>query len=357
MTMTADPSSFDYTLPPERIAQWPAGASGSRSDSKLLVASSSGSALTLSDSHVRDIRQFLRPGDLLVFNDSGVIPARFFVDAEGRTVEIFLLALPADETETEVEVLARPMDKLREGKTVVLSDGLFADVLGRTTDRSRLRLRLRSSSQATVRELVASAGIMPIPPYIRGGRGELRDRELYQCVFSQEPGSVAAPTAGLHFTPELLAELEQSGVSLGMVTLHVGSASFRPAQMQDPKLERGETEWYRVSIELAEKIAQTKSAGGRVVAIGTTTVRALESAALSSMSGGLAATDLMIKPGHVFQTVDVMFTNFHQPGSTHLLLVSAFFGASNMARVYQHALDNAYRFLSYGDAQLLVREE
>ena len=255
------------------------------------------------------------------------------------------------------------MRKLGAGTKLSLSKNLSAVVKGRSADGQRLVLELHSqSAECTVESAMVNDALMPIPPYIRAGRADAHDRAQYQTVFAKHPGSVAAPTAGLHFTEALLTVLGGAGIGHCFVTLHVGPASFLPIRNGNISSHKMLPERYHIPESTRRKIAETKTRGGRVVAVGTTTVRALESEASTPASTGgdypenLAATNLFITPGHVFRSIDALITNFHQPGSTHLLMVAAFIGEAQTQAVYAHALGADYRFLSYGDAMLLERE-
>jgi S-adenosylmethionine:tRNA ribosyltransferase-isomerase len=251
------------------------------------------------------------------------------------------------------------MRKLRPGDALQLSERLRAEVLGRTESGERLLLRLSAvdDEHGRLEQIIEEDGSMPLPGYIRGGRAEARDREFYQTVFARERGSIAAPTAGLHFTSELLQELERKGVVLGFVTLHVGLASFQP--VRDVESHQMPIERFSVPQETLRAIATAKSSGKRVIAVGTTTTRSLESwfhEAFESC-GTWNETALFIRPGFEFRCVDMLITNFHQPETSHLLLVAAFFGETETSAVYRHALQGPYRFLSYGDAMLLERRK
>lgn len=330
---------FHYDLPAERIAQRPAAHTAARHDSKLLWANAE---------HIRDevfssLPEILRPGDLLIFNNSKVIPARFFFLLGEKEVEVLLLRQIKEHT---WEALARPMKKFTVGLEFYLSEAIKAKVLGRSDDLSRIHLEL--SSKTDIVEAIKQTGLMPIPPYIRAGRSDLLDREQYQTEYAQHEGSVAAPTAGLHFSKELFDRLKQKGFEMDFVTLHVSQWSF--SQVMSDQLKVSE-EYYQVSEQAWNKIFKAKKAGRRVLAVGTTSVRALESRALLSddIGSDFQASSLFIQPGFEFKIVDCMITNFHQPNSTHLALVSAFLGEQRIREVYKHALKGKYRFLSYGD--------
>lgn len=353
---------FHYTLPESKIAQRPAGVSGSRAQSKLLhaVAQKAGGA-SISDHYFTELESLLKKGDLLVLNNSRVLPCRFFARREGDGKEFeVLLVYPAVDG-LNWEALARPMRRLRAGDVLILSEHLRARVSGRTEDGQRLHLVLSSEGDERLcAEILAEEGMMPIPPYIRKGHADQSDREFYQTIYAAVPGSVAAPTAGLHFTDELFDCLARAGVSRAYVTLHVGPASFLPIKSDELSAHKMLAEKYLIPQETRAAVARAKESGGRVVAVGTTSVRALESAALGAdiaQGGEMHETELLITPGFRFRVVDSIITNFHQPGSTHLLLVAAFIGRRNTEQIYSYALERDYRFLSYGDGMLLEREQ
>jgi S-adenosylmethionine:tRNA ribosyltransferase-isomerase len=331
---------FNYELQAERIAQWPAQG---RSSSKLLHYDGT----TITDGSFTRLPGLLKPGSLLILNDSQVVPSRFFPTVKGREAEVLLLTR---ESEGIYQALARPMTRFKQGEILKLSERLEMESLGRTADGSRLRIRLSVSGNEKLEDVIREDGGVPIPPYIRGGRGEEKDKELYQTVFAEKPGSVAAPTAGLHFTKPILDEIESRGVTIARITLHVGSASFRPAAQQDATLEQGDEEFFKIPLRTAELL---ESHSGHVIAVGTTTTRALESYAAHPVVEEFVSTRLLVKPGHRFRLVNKLITNFHQPGSTHLLLVQALAGLEGIKGIYRHASENDYRFLSYGDSMFI----
>ncbi len=346
---------FDYDLPTDRIAQRPLS---DRTAARMLYASHSGGELLIDDRCVSELPEILREGDLLILNDSKVLPCRFFATKDGSTAEIEVLLLSEHPSGLDCwEALARPMKRLREGGRLSLAPGLQATVLGRggaNEDRIVLKLEKSVEDGLPMLRTIEALGSMPIPGYIRGGRADEADLIRYQTEFGKFPGSAAAPTAGLHFTAELLNALEGKGIGSAYVTLHVGVASFAP--IRDAATHQMAVEWYSIPSETRDRINRTKAAGGRVVAVGTTTVRSLESAASGGtlkFSDDLQSTKLMISPGFNFNVVDLLMTNFHQPKTTHLLLVSAYFGEVFVRRLYAHALQSEYRFLSYGDCMLL----
>lgn len=359
-------SDFTYDLPTELIAQTPLEP---RDSSRLLVVERSSG--TLEHRHFRDIGAYLRPGDLLIANQSRVIPARLLGKrAEtGGAAEVLLLAERPDLGRDFWETLVRPGRRLREGTRIIFSDAtqqprLQAEVLRRTETGGRI-VRLSPIGEPahtktdpyallTVHQLIDTLGRMPLPPYIHE---TLQDPERYQTVYARIRGSAAAPTAGLHFTPRLLEELRQQGVRVGFVTLHVGLDTFRPVECEDVRDHKMHSEEIVLDAPTAELINETRKAGGRVIAVGTTSVRVLESVA-SLHEGRVAAyhghTQLFITPGYRYQAVDALITNFHLPRSTLLLLVSAFMGKDLMEQAYQEAVEQRYRFFSFGDAMLII---
>jgi S-adenosylmethionine:tRNA ribosyltransferase-isomerase len=340
---------FDYSLPADRIAQDPAEP---RDAARLLVLDRD--AGTLGDAHVRDLGAFLRPDDCLVVNDTRVIPARLLGRLEGAEREVEVLLVREVEG-GEWEALIRPARRCPPGTALVLADGAARAVVTGTGPLGQRRLRLERAG--TVPDLLVGHGLPPLPPYIRRYRkpgGE--DWSRYQTVYAARDGAVAAPTAGLHFTPELLRRLEGAGIAIHRVTLHVGPGTFRPIRVADVSQHRMEAERYEVPAATAEALARARREGRRVVAVGTTTVRTLETAARDDgeVAAGAGWTDLTIVPGHRFRAVDALLTNFHLPRSSLLLLVSAFAGRERLLDAYRHAVAAGYRFYSYGDAMLIV---
>jgi S-adenosylmethionine:tRNA ribosyltransferase-isomerase len=338
---------FDYDLPEDLIAQEPVEP---RDAARLLVVDRQADSLT--DRHFRDLPDFLRRGDLLIVNDTRVLPARLLARRQtGGQVEFLLLSRRSDGSWLS---MARPARRLRAGDVLRLVDhhGLETSdevtVLGRTEDG----LAIRFGDESAIEQW----GRTPLPPYIKQ---EIDDPERYQTVYAREPGSAAAPTAGMHFTPELIERCEHAGAELAYVTLHVGLDTFQPIKTEDARDHPMHSEWYHVSPETIARIRATRAAGGRIIAVGTTSVRTLESIAspvLDSETGNeLAdATRLFITPGFSFRLVDVMITNFHLPRTTLLLLVAALTGEDLMRRAYAHAIEQRYRFYSFGDAMLIV---
>ena len=333
-------ADFDYALPAELIAQTPLPQ---RSASRLLVVD--GGRRT--DSAFVDLPQWLRAGDLLVMNDSRVLHARLLGHKEsGGQVEILVERLLDQST---VLAQLRASKPPQPGSRLRLEDALDVEVLGRDGEFYRLRFAGEAA------ELIERHGRLPLPPYIERA-AEAPDEERYQTVYAREKGSVAAPTAGLHFDSDLLGNLRRKGIDIAYVTLHVGAGTFQPVRVSDLAQHRMHTEGYVLPQVTAEAIAATRARGGRVVAVGTTSLRVLESAALSGdIKVGAGETALFVTPGFVFRVVDLLITNFHLPKSTLLMLVSAFAGLDEIRAAYRHAIAARYRFFSYGDAMLLHR--
>jgi len=344
-------ADYDYDLPPELIAQLPAT---DRDAARLMVMERASGALQ--HALVRDLSRFLRAGDLLIFNDARVRPARLHCrTASGGAVELLLLS---ERAPAEWACLGRPAKRLRPDSELLLPGGARATVAERLGDG---RYAIRCAG-VDVPALLAAHGELPLPPYIKRPDGPLAlDRERYQTVFAAHDGAVAAPTAGLHFTPALFAGLEDIGVARVTLTLVVGPATFLPVRNDDVRAHRMEGEWVELPAATVDMIARTKAAGGRVIAVGTTTTRALESAAQHARAAGASAlraggfwADAFILPGFSFQVVDALLTNFHLPRSTLLMLVSAFAGRERMRAAYAVAVRERYRFYSYGDAMLIL---
>jgi S-adenosylmethionine:tRNA ribosyltransferase-isomerase len=333
---------FDYDLPEDRIAQTPIDP---RDAARLLVDRGSASP---DHRHVRDLPDILRPGDLLVVNETKVIPARLPLRrVTGGKAEVLMLE-PLDGERTVWEALVRPARKLKPGERLLAPDGTpVVEIGGRTDAGDTFTVTLLGSVDSL--ELLADHGEMPLPPYITE---RLDDPDRYQTVYAREPGSAAAPTAGLHFTTELFDRLAVGGIDVAKVELVVGLDTFRPVTEDDPTEHRMHTERYRVPPETIDRCLATRGAGGRVVAVGTTSVRALESAATRGELDG--RTDIFIHEGYQWQVVDVLMTNFHLPKTTLLMMIHAFVG-DRWRRLYEHALSDGYRFLSFGDAMLLDR--
>ena len=336
-------SDFDYELPEELIAQDPLE---DRSSSRLLILDKETGAVR--HDVFRNIKNELRPGDCLVINNTRVIPARLFGTREGTggAVELLLLKrVTADIWET----LVRPGKKARPGMRIVFSDKLAAEVTEVVDDGNRL---VRFEYDGIFEEILDELGEMPLPPYITH---KLADPERYQTVYAKYKGSAAAPTAGLHFTPELLAEIKEMGVEIAEVTLHVGLGTFRPVKVDDVKDHHMHSEFYKIDAETAEKINQTRADGGRIIAVGTTSCRTLESAADENgiIHAGSDNTEIFIYPGYQFKAVDALITNFHLPKSTLMMLVSALAGRENIMKAYKEAVELRYRFFSFGDAMMI----
>ncbi len=332
-------SDFDYQLPEGSIAQTPAEP---RDSSRLLVLDKNSGAIE--HRIFSDIGQYLHAGDLLVVNQTRVIPARIFANkSTGGKIEILLLRRE-DELQWECLVGGKG---LTQGKKVRLQDGLEAEIV-EVLGRSRRMVRFAEP----VENHLASDGQMPLPPYIHE---KLSNPERYQTVYSQIPGSAAAPTAGLHFTPQLLESLQKKGVKLAAVTLHVGLDTFAPVTEDDPQQHVIHTEWCELNQETALMIRETRRQGGKIIAVGTTSVRTLESAADSDsvvhpFSG---PTSIFILPGYQYRVVDAMITNFHLPKSTLIMMVSAYAGRELILQTYQTAIEKGYRFFSFGDAMFI----
>ncbi len=345
-------SAYDYDLPQERIAQNPATP---RDSARLLVIENQ----TQHRHQVfRELDEVLRPGDLLVLNNTQVIPARLHGQkTTGTEVEILLLE---EHQQNQWLALVKPGRRLKPGNRIVFKPHveteveLTASILSSDPETRGRILQFEASNGRSLLEVIDHFGEVPLPPYIQETEAEA---DRYQTVYADRLGAVAAPTAGLHFTPELLERLEQKGIDKAFVTLHVGVGTFRPVEVEDITQHQMHGEWIEVSPETVEKIRATKASGGRVIAVGTTVVRSLEGA---SQSGEIepycGKTNLFIYPGYQWRTVDGMITNFHLPKSSLLMLVSALIGRERLLAVYQEAIDNQYRFYSFGDAMLILPE-
>ena len=345
-------SDFDFDLPEGLIATRPAVP---RSAARLLVAE--GDRIT--DAHVRDLPGWLRPGDRLVLNDTRVIPARLSglrhrSGAQGDTAARIEATLLEPRADGSWAALLKPLKKIRVGEEIVFGAGLSATLERVEEGHGALRFNLAGEDFDAA---LAEAGAMPLPPYIAAKRpADEQDKTDYQTVWAKRSGAVAAPTASLHFDAELLAALRAKGVAFTYVTLHVGAGTFLPVKVEDVTTHRMHVEWGQVSAEAAAEIAATRAAGGRVIPVGTTALRLIETAARAS--GAIAPwegeTDIFIYPGFEFRVTDALMTNFHLPKSTLLMLVSALMGAGRIRRIYDHAVAEGYRFFSYGDASLLI---
>nr|VFJ51234.1 MAG: S-adenosylmethionine:tRNA ribosyltransferase-isomerase [Candidatus Kentron sp. DK] len=387
-------SEFDYHLPPELIAQYP---SGERANSRLLILGADAKALNREDAGAPpgdgpwetrffDVVRFLRPGDLMVFNDTRVIPARLFGQkSTGGRVEILLERI-LDGQRILAQIRAskppRPGMMIRVLSSEAMDRGPFPDSEKRgeeddVADSLEVRGRkgdffvLQTVGGREVEALLKRRGRIPLPPYIRRG-AETFDAARYQTVYARRDGAVAAPTAGLHFDQELLSALRAKGVESAFVTLHVGAGTFSPVRVEHVETHKMHTEYLEVSEEVCARVRRTRQRGGRIVAVGTTSVRALETACRNAgredggdegrdegQSGGIrpfrGETDIFIYPGFDFRCVDILITNFHLPGSTLLMLVSAFAGRERILNAYRYAVERRFRFFSYGDAMLIFR--
>ena len=337
---------FDFDLPPALIAQHPAAQ---RSASRLLHLDGQ----TLTDRQFRDLPQLVAPGDLLVFNNTRVIKARLFGQKEsGGQIEVMIERI-VDPRHALAQIRASKSPK--PGSRIVLEGSFTLSVTARTGAQNEF-FALELDGDGDLYALLEAHGHLPLPPYITHA-AQLDDESRYQTVFARHPGAVAAPTAGLHFDEGLLAELSERGVEHAWLTLHVGAGTFQPVRVHDLSEHRMHSEHFDIPQATVDAIAHTRARGGRVIAVGTTSLRALEAAAQSGeLKAGAAETDIFITPGYAFRVVDRLITNFHLPKSTLLMLVSAFAGCDEIRRAYQHALADRYRFFSYGDAMLLERK-
>lgn len=335
---------FDFELPPELIAQTPAAE---RAASRMLHLDGGGG--TLADRAFRDIAGLVAPGDVVVFNDTRVIKARLTgVKASGGRVEVLIeRVLSGDQAHAQVRASHPP----RAGSELVFADSVRATVV----EGGAGFFTLRFADCNDVFALLDRHGAVPLPPYIAHAP-DVFDETRYQTVYAREPGAVAAPTAGLHFDEALLAALTRCGAVIAHVTLHVGAGTFQPVRVSDISKHRMHSEWYHVPQPTVDAITAARARGGRVLAVGTTSLRALETAgAGGALKAGRGDTNLFIVPGFTFGVVDRLLTNFHLPKSTLLMLVSAFGGMDNIRRAYRHAVSQRYRFFSYGDAMLIER--
>ncbi len=336
-------SEFDYQLPQELIAQKPLQQ---RDSSRMLVMDKNTGELT--HRHFYDVLEYLNEGDCLILNNSRVIPARLFGVREdtGSPIEFLLLS----RKETDVwEVILKPGKKAKIGKRFVFGEGkLKAEVIDIVNDGNRL---VRFEYEGLYENIIDEIGEMPLPPYIKE---KLQDKERYQTVYSKIDGSSAAPTAGLHFTEELLEKARQKGVNVGFVTLHVGLGTFRPVKEDVVENHKMHSEFYELSQETADLINNTKKSGNKVVAVGTTTCRTLETVAQKGeLKASAGWTDIFIYPPYEFKVIDRLITNFHLPQSTLLMLISAFAGKENLFKAYEEAIKEQYRFFSFGDAMFI----
>ncbi|ECH7282337.1 tRNA preQ1(34) S-adenosylmethionine ribosyltransferase-isomerase QueA [Listeria monocytogenes] len=336
---------FDFDLPEELIAQTPLL---DRTSSRLMVLDKESG--DIKDQHFTDIISYLNEGDALVLNDTRVLPARLhgIKDETGAHIEVLLLK---QKEGNAWETLVKPAKRIRKGATITFGDGaLKATCLEELEHGGRI---LEFSYEGIFYEVLEQLGEMPLPPYIKE---QLADQDRYQTVYAKENGSAAAPTAGLHFTEDLLAKISAKGVEIIFVTLHVGLGTFRPVDVEDTANHKMHSEFYRLTEESAERINKIKTQGGKVVAVGTTSIRTLETIA-SRHDGKLVAesgwTEIFISPGYTFQAVDALITNFHLPKSTLIMLVSALSDRTKILAAYNHAVEQQYRFFSFGDAMFI----
>ncbi|MFW5873323.1 MAG: tRNA preQ1(34) S-adenosylmethionine ribosyltransferase-isomerase QueA [Bacillota bacterium] len=337
-------SDFDYDLPEKLIAQKPADQ---RDQSNLLVLNKSGELLD--DLKFYQLKKYLQPGDRLVFNNSKVIPARLFGEkvTSGIEIEILLLTELAPD---RWEVLVNPGRRVKKGTKIRFDDELMAETIDYTDFGGRV---LEFKPEGSLKSKLDDLGEMPLPPYIKK---KPEDPNRYQTVYADKEGSAAAPTAGLHFTDEILKELQEYGVGLSYLTLHVGLGTFRPVKVDDVEKHNMHEEYYEIDKKTANDIMDTKNNGSRVISVGTTSVRALESAASSikERKGAKGWTDIFIYPGYNFKIIDGLLTNFHLPESTLIMLVAALIGKEKVMKAYKHAIEKEYRFYSFGDAMIII---
>ena len=334
-------SDFDYHLPEELIAKNPLS---NRSDSRLLVVNEH-----LEDHNFSEIINYINPGDLLIRNDTRVVKARIFGHKpSGGKVEVMLERI-IDQQHFIAHV--RTSKRINIGMEIILPDDLVVTV-SETLDGL---FALQTRTPIDLYAYLEHHGNLPLPPYMQR-QAEIADESRYQTVYAAHNGSVAAPTAGLHFTPELLAQIEAKGAQIASVTLHVGSGTFKPVSVENISEHKMHSEVFQINETTIELIKQAKARGGKIIAVGTTSLRTLESVAKRGLHAQSGETDIFITPGFKFQLVDKLITNFHLPKSTLLMLVSAFAGVDNIRNAYQHAIQNKYRFFSYGDAMFLTRQ-
>ena len=336
---------FSYQLPEELIAQFPSEQRGS---SRLLAMACPSGKLT--DLEFSNLSGLLKAGDLLVFNDTRVIPARLFGNKEtGGKVEILLERILGDQ---RMLAQVRASKTPKPGSMIHLQDDIKLELIEREDDMFVLDV----IGEITVLELMQQIGHMPLPPYIQRD-DNVNDVDRYQTVYARNPGAVAAPTAGLHFTDELMQEIADQGIDSVFVTLHVGAGTFQPVRVNNIEEHQMHSEYLQVSADVCEKVKQCKARGGRVIAVGTTAVRCLETAAQASeLKPYQGETNIFIYPGYEFKVIDALITNFHLSESTLLMLVSAFAGQDNIMDAYQHAIEQRYRFFSYGDAMFIFKK-
>jgi len=340
-------SDFDFQLPEELIAQTPLER---RADSRMLVVNRE--RQSWQDVHFYDLANFLTPTDVLVLNNTKVFPARLFGQLDtGAKIEIFLVK----ENEEKVwEALARPAKRLKPGKKIIFGEKLSAEVLDRSDDG---KVFLRFEADGDFEQLLDELGKTPLPPYIKRNAEQIdTDRERYQTIYASERGAIAAPTAGLHFTPEMIAQIKARGITVAEITLHVGYGTFEPVRVEDISQHKVSAERCEISPATAQILNKAKARGRKILAVGTTTTRALESFTDENgiLQSGDRLADITITPGYRFRFVDKLLTNFHLPRSSLLVLVSAFAGREFTLSAYEHAVAKAYRFYSYGDCMLIA---
>lgn len=337
-------SDFDFNLPEELIAQHPVEP---RDTSRLMVVNRDQKTI---DHHTfRDLVSLLKLGDVLVLNNTRVIPARLIGEKEGTELKIEVLLLTRLELDVW-EALVKPGKRLKAGQKIHFGQGILVGELQDVLENGNRRIKF--SYSGVFETILDQLGEMPLPPYITA---QLKDQERYQTVYAKERGSVAAPTAGLHFTPELLEELRKKGVEIVEILLHVGLGTFRPVKVDDIREHDMHSEYYKVDLEVAERINRAKQEGRRVIAVGTTAARTLESVGKEGrVKAGEGWTDIFIYPGYSFQVVDALLTNFHFPKSTLVMLVSALAGRDLILKSYNIAVQENYRFYSFGDAMLIL---
>ncbi|UII55014.1 tRNA preQ1(34) S-adenosylmethionine ribosyltransferase-isomerase QueA [Cytobacillus spongiae] len=337
---------FDFHLPEELIAQTPLEQ---RTHSKLMVLDRETGEL--SHDIFKNIKQYLQPGDCLVLNDTRVLPARLYGHKEDTGAKIEVLLLKQEEGDTW-ETLVKPAKRVKEGTKIVFGEGLLTAVCVGSSDQGGRLLQFQY--EGIFYEVLDQLGEMPLPPYIKE---QLDDQDRYQTVFAKERGSAAAPTAGLHFTEELLVELEEMGIHIAFITLHVGLGTFRPVSVEDIHEHDMHSEFYQVSEGTARLLNEVKEQGGRIITVGTTSTRTLETIATANdghFEAGSGWTDIFIYPGYPFKAIDGMITNFHLPKSTLIMLVSALAGREYVLHAYNTAVTERYRFFSFGDAMLIL---
>jgi len=343
-------SDFDFELPEALIATRPAKP---RSAARLLVSTPNG----LRDALVRDLADHLWPGDLLIFNDTKVIPARLFghrrrVTDHGPAEAKIEATLMAPRADGGWNALIKPLRKVAAGEVITFTEALSAQLVGKLDGQAHLAFSLEGEDFDAA---LAEAGQMPLPPYIASKRpADAQDKIDYQPIFARQEGAVASPTASLHFDESVMASLDRRAVSHAFVTLHVGAGTFLPVNVENVAEHKMHAEWGEITQDTADKIAATKASGGRVIAVGTTALRLLETAARGgAVEAWRGETDIFITPGFEFRAADALMTNFHLPRSTLMMLVAAFIGKGRMDAAYAHAIAERYRFFSYGDASLL----